>query len=97
MDCVFLGDTCSRCGVKTAWPDQPRNCRPGLGDHVHAALSAVGITPQLVAAALGVDDCGCEGRRKWLNQAGRSIGIGTDRSPEPVLTSKSASGQSVDT
>jgi hypothetical protein len=78
MNCVFRNnsDTCDRCGVPSPWPGVPRNCRPGLGDYVHAGLSAVGITPERVAAALGVDDCGCDERRAWLNQAGYAVGIG---------------------
>jgi hypothetical protein len=77
MDCVFSGDTCTRCGVPSRWPQQPRNCRPGLGDYVHAGLAAVGITPERVAAALGVEDCGCHQRQQLLNELGRAIGIGT--------------------
>jgi hypothetical protein len=56
---------------------------PGLGDYVHDALAAVGITPDRVAAALGVEDCGCEGRREWANQAGYALGIGSPPSPPP--------------
>jgi len=59
----------------------PPPARPGLGDYVHSALSAVGITPDRVAAALGVDDCGCEGRRQTLNEWGYAIGIGTPTGP----------------
>ena len=79
MNCVFPadGNHCTRCGLHSPWPTVPRNCRPGLGDYVHAGLSAVGITPERVAAVLGVDDCGCEERRAWLNQAGHALGIGT--------------------
>jgi hypothetical protein len=50
---------------------------PGLGDYVHAALSAVGITPERVSAAMGVNDCGCDERREWLNQVGHAVGIGS--------------------
>ena len=84
MNCIFPdgADTCCRCGVPSPWPSVPRNCRPGLGDYVHDALGAVGITPERVAAALGVDDCGCEERREWLNQAGYAVGIGTPKPPE---------------
>jgi len=79
MNCVFPDgeNNCTRCGQYSPWPGVPRNCRPGLGDRVHAALAAVGITPERVAAALGVQDCGCEQRRQLLNQAGYAIGIGT--------------------
>jgi hypothetical protein len=50
--------------------------RPGLGDMVAAGLSAVGITPERVSAALGVKDCGCKKRQQQLNDLGRRIGIG---------------------
>lgn len=76
MNCVYAGDTCTRCGRVTLRPELPRNCHPGLGDLVHAGLATVGITPERVAAALGVDDCGCEQRRAWLNEVGHAVGIG---------------------
>ena len=41
--------------------------RVGLGDVVHHGLSAVGVTPARLSALLG-SDCGCDGRRKWLNR-----------------------------
>jgi hypothetical protein len=81
MDCTFDGNTCTRCGCQTLRPDLPRNCRPGLGDRVHAGLAAVGITPDRVAAALGVENCGCEERRATLNEWGYAIGIGTPTGP----------------
>lgn len=49
---------------------------PGLGDMVAAGLSAVGITPERVSAALGVKDCGCKKRQEALNALGRKFGIG---------------------
>jgi hypothetical protein len=77
-DCDIDATTCRCrvCGAAVSGPHVRRNCRPGLGDYVHAGLAAVGITPARVAAALGVEDCGCEGRRQALNQAGYVIGIG---------------------
>jgi hypothetical protein len=48
---------------------------PGLGDLVAAGLSAIGITPERVSAALGVKDCGCKKRQQQLNDLGRRIGI----------------------
>ena len=71
-----------KCGYCNAELERRMACPtcgapPGLGDYVHAGLSAVGITPERVAAVMGVGDCGCEGRRQWLNEAGRAIGIGT--------------------
>jgi len=71
--------TCPACGrVARSLPTFAEcSANMGLGDRVHDALAAVGITPERVAAALGVDDCGCEDRRAWLNEAGYAIGIGT--------------------
>lgn len=43
---------------------------------VAAGLSAVGITPERVSAALGVKDCGCKKRQQQLNAIGRRLGIG---------------------
>jgi hypothetical protein len=48
----------------------------GLGDMVSAGLSAIGITPERVSAALGVKDCGCRKRAEALNRLGRKLGIG---------------------
>lgn len=50
--------------------------RRGLGDMVAAGLSAVGVTPERVSAALGVKDCGCKKRQQQLNAIGRRFGIG---------------------
>jgi hypothetical protein len=46
-----------------------------------ASLAAVGVTKKRVAAALGVDDCGCDRRRDLLNRAGYWLGIGTPPPP----------------
>lgn len=40
-----------------------------LGDHLHAALTAVGITPTRVARWVG-GPCGCEERQQRLNALG---------------------------
>jgi hypothetical protein len=53
-----------------------RRQRPGLGNMVSAGLSAIGITPERVSAALGVKDCGCKKRAEALNRIGRRLGIG---------------------
>jgi hypothetical protein len=76
--------TCFICGA--AVPDQSaphrgkcvceQPAKRGLGDMVAAGLSAVGITPERVSRALGVKDCGCNGRAEALNALGRRIGIG---------------------
>jgi len=81
--CTFTADRCTVCGAPRINARQVcGSWRPGLGDRVHDALGAVGITPERVAAALGVDDCGCDERREWLNQAGYAVGIGTPKPPE---------------
>jgi hypothetical protein len=75
--CTFTADRCTVCGAPRINARQVcGSWRPGLGDRVHDALGAVGITPERVAAALGVDDCGCEHRQQWLNEAGYAVGIG---------------------
>jgi hypothetical protein len=77
-DCTFNDDRCTVCGAPRINARQVcGSWTPGLGDRVHDALSAVGITPGRVAAALGVEDCGCDERRELLNQAGYVIGIGS--------------------
>ncbi len=77
-NCTFADDRCTVCGAPRINARQLCGTwRPGLGDYVHDAFAAVGITPERVAAALGVDDCGCEERRELLNRVGQSIGIGT--------------------
>jgi hypothetical protein len=75
--CTFADNRCTVCGAPRINARQVCGTwRPGLGDYVHAGLAAVGITPERVAAALGVDDCGCHERRAWLNEAGHALGIG---------------------
>ncbi len=83
MNCVIDPDSlsCVRCGavfrtVRTACacPMYPHRAT-GLGDMVAAGLEAVGITKELVSAAVG-RDCGCAGRQEALNALGRRIGIG---------------------
>ena len=41
--------------------------RVGLGDMIHRVLSAMGVTPKRLTALLG-RDCGCDGRKQWLNR-----------------------------
>lgn len=74
--CVACGiRPCGRRGVCVTCRMQ-RNATPGLGDMVAAGLSAVGITPERVSKALGVQDCGCKKRQAKLNELGRRLGIG---------------------
>ena len=50
-------------------PPQPPG-RKYLGDHVHDALAAVGITEERVSRWLG-RPCGCGQKQKWLNRMHR--------------------------
>jgi hypothetical protein len=76
MACVVAQDG-NLWTVDETHPAYPRvRKRQGLGDMVAAGLSAVGITPERVSAALGVKDCGCKKRQQKLNELGRRIGIG---------------------
>ena len=52
-----------------------RTGKPGLGDMVASALSAVGITKERVSKAIG-KPCGCAKRQEKLNELGRKFGIG---------------------
>jgi hypothetical protein len=60
----------------------------GLGDMAAAALGAVGITKeraQAVAEKLGVKDCGCNRRQKWMNEMGNKyLGLGAGRTKNPI-------------
>jgi hypothetical protein len=58
---------CTKCGRKMKSCVAKRHCRPGLGDYVEAALSAVGITPERVERITG-RPCGCAKRKAWLNE-----------------------------
>jgi hypothetical protein len=60
--------------VDETHPAYPR-AKPGLGDMVASGLSAIGITKERVAAAVG-KPCGCAKRQAALNELGRRIGIG---------------------
>ena len=38
-----------------------------IGSKVANVLNSVGVTPQRVQAWLGIDECGCKKRQKFLN------------------------------
>ena len=61
--------------VDETHPAYPRERKPGLGDMVASALSAVGITKERVSKAIG-KPCGCAKRQEALNDLGRRMGIG---------------------
>jgi hypothetical protein len=55
-----------------------------LGDRVHSALSAVGITEERVSAWVG-ENCGCKERRERLNRLSDwAERVLMGRSPEPA-------------
>jgi len=70
--------TCRACGHVAKRLPTYRDCtatriylpRPMIGDALSWILTAIGITEARVTAWLGGADCGCRGRRKWLNRAG---------------------------
>ena len=86
FDCAINDDlVCTRCGRPVPIAGVRRNCQAaGLGDMVAAGLAAVGITKARVAAAMGVEDCGCAGRQEALNELGRMLGIGITQSGESL-------------
>jgi hypothetical protein len=68
---------CIRClrEIATAQPPERVHAtclrqKPGLGDYVAKAFSAVGITKERVSKLLG-RPCHCPEREEWLNQLGR--------------------------
>ena len=79
--CDFDNDakTCLACGFVGPCRDARRQCtasqKPGLGDMVASALTAIGITKDRVSALAG-GDCGCVKRQQQLNELGRRVGIG---------------------
>lgn len=77
--CQFCGQPMPAAGVRRNCPslgDAVRLVRPRivvprvpLGDMVERLLTSVGITEQLVSRLTRVSDCGCELRKRWLNNA----------------------------
>jgi hypothetical protein len=49
-----------------------------LGDTVEKILGKIGITEEALKAAFNVKDCGCSGRKKWLNKIFKYKGTNTD-------------------
>ena len=78
---------CTKPSPPPVVPPAQANGR-GLGDIVSDSLSAVGVTKELaqsVAAKLGVKDCGCGKRQKWMNEQGKKwFGIGGPAAEKPI-------------
>jgi len=75
--------TCPKCGYYAKRLPTFRECRPvpekvwrpiAVGDAVERFLTSVGITKdrveRLTRTAGTPGGCGCEGRKKWLNEVG---------------------------
>lgn len=79
--------TCPTCGYRAKRLPTYRNCAPPpppppwrpimVGDLVEKALTSVGITKErverLTRTAGKPGGCGCDGRKKWLNEAGAKV------------------------
>lgn len=78
--------TCPTCGYVARRLPTYRKCRPvpvvpwrpfQVGDAVERWLSAVGITKNRIErwtrTAGKPDGCGCDARRRWLNEAGDRV------------------------
>lgn len=78
--------TCPRCGYVAKRLPTYRECRPVpqpewqpimVGDLVEKALTAVGITQErverLTRTAGKPGGCGCQGRKRWLNEKGVEV------------------------
>lgn len=79
--CVYNSRRCVFCGkpIPGGGRTEKRECRPGLGDYVAQALSAVGITEERVSQALG-KPCGCKQRRAAMNAWGEKVlGLGKQK------------------
>jgi hypothetical protein len=77
--------TCPACGYKAKRLPTYRECRPvpekqwqpiAIGDLVERVLTAVGVTKERVERLTRTEGkpggcgCGCDGRKKWLNEVG---------------------------
>jgi hypothetical protein len=80
--------TCPACGYYAKRLPTYRECRPvpekvwrpiPIGDVVERWLTRVGITKELVEKLTRTEGkpggCGCEGRKKWLNEAGNKVQV----------------------
>lgn len=69
-------------GIPALVASQPKTVR--LGDTLEAALAAVGVTKDRVAAWLG-RPCGCKERQEKLNQLGDWLADGTKAAIERII------------
>ena len=80
--------TCQECGYKAKRLPTYRECRPVpeavwrpvmVGDLVERGLTAIGITKDSVERITRTEGkpggCGCEGRKRWLNETGARVQV----------------------
>lgn len=78
--------TCPTCGYRARRLPTHRECRPvpprvwqpvAIGDWVEGRLRSVGVTKErverLTRTAGKPGGCGCEGRKRWLNETGFKV------------------------
>lgn len=88
--CDFSGEghTCPKCGYTARHAGVGKICEGSkasewkpvmLGDAVEKALTSIGITKDLVERVTRTSGkpggCGCDKRKKWLNEAGAEAQI----------------------
>ena len=79
---------CPKCGYRARRLPTERECRPvpekvwrpiPIGDLVEKGLTAIGVTKERVEKLTRTEGkpggCGCEGRKKWLNEVGNKVQI----------------------
>jgi hypothetical protein len=100
MQCTFdtTTRTCQACGYVAKRLPCHRECRRKrepewkpipIGDLVEAGLTAIGITRERVEAITRTagkpGGCGCEARKRWLNEAGNKVQV---QAREALLAAK---------
>lgn len=71
-ECPQCGRVLEKCHVQRRCPKGSSAVKPGLGDYVEKALSAIGITKERVEKFTG-KPCGCGKRQEALNRFGRRL------------------------
>lgn len=99
MLCDFSNDamTCATCGYRAKSLPTYRECRPVppkrwkpvmVGDLVEKTLTSVGVTQERVERWTRTENqpggCGCEQRKRWLNDAGVKVQLGVKHAAESV-------------
>ena len=77
---------CPKCGYEAKRVPTYRECRPvpaepwqpiPIGDLVERGLTSIGVTRERVEKLTRTEGkpggCGCEGRKRWLNEVGNKV------------------------